>query len=123
VIVVLITIITGSELLRVLKFYVNPNIGDDGISLISSEFQYNNVLTELKVPVCGLTAKGSVCVCVCVSTCVHACVCVRVLSRLDWESWSYVHDIKIHKNTTYINVYTIKFHYHRLEVVHCLSKV
>ena len=54
-------IITGSASLRVLKFRVNPNIGDDGISLISSELQYNNILTELRVPVCGLTAKGSVC--------------------------------------------------------------
>ena len=42
-----------------LKFRVNPNIGDDGMSLISSELQYNNILTELRVPLCGLTAKGS----------------------------------------------------------------
>ena len=42
-----------------LKFRVNPNISDDGMSLISSELQYNNILIELSVPVCGLTAKGS----------------------------------------------------------------
>ena len=51
-------IITGSASLRVLNFHVNPNISDDGMSIISSELQYNNVLTELRVPVCGLTAKG-----------------------------------------------------------------
>ena len=51
-------IITDSTSLRVLKFSVIPNIGDDGMSLISSELQYNDILTELRVPVCGLTAKG-----------------------------------------------------------------
>ena len=51
-------IITGSASLKLLNFRVNPNISDDGMSLISSELQYNNILTELRVPVCGLTAKG-----------------------------------------------------------------
>jgi len=43
---------------------VNHNliIGDDGMSLISNELQYNNILTELMVAECGLSAKGSLCV-------------------------------------------------------------
>ena len=42
-------IITGSASLRVLGVSHNPNIGDDGMSLISSELQYNNILTKLSV--------------------------------------------------------------------------
>jgi len=52
-------IITGSALLRVLDVSFNHNIGDDGMSLISSELQYNNILTELRVAWCGLSVKGS----------------------------------------------------------------
>ena len=52
-------IITGSASLRELDVNYNPNIGDDGMSLISSELQYNNILTELRVERCGLSVKGS----------------------------------------------------------------
>ena len=52
-------IITGSASLKVLSVNINPNIGDDGMSLISSELQYNNILTELRVERCGLSVKGS----------------------------------------------------------------
>ena len=51
-------IITGSASLRVLDVSGN-NIGDDGMSLISSELQYNNILTKLRVERCGLSVKGS----------------------------------------------------------------
>ena len=50
-------IITGSASLRVLNVGGN-DIGDDGMSLISSELQYNNILTELRVSGCGLSVKG-----------------------------------------------------------------
>ena len=50
-------IITGSASLRVLDVNVN-DISDDGMSLISSELQYNNILTELSVVKCGLSVKG-----------------------------------------------------------------
>jgi len=52
-------IITGSASLRELDVSVNPNIGDKGMSLISSELQYNNILTKLSVTECGLSVKGS----------------------------------------------------------------
>jgi len=52
-------IITGSASLRELSVSLNPNIGDDGMSLISSELQYNNILTKLSVAGCGLSVKGS----------------------------------------------------------------
>ena len=52
-------IIAGSASLRELDISYNC-IGDDGMSLISSELCYNNVLTELWVGKCGLTAKGNV---------------------------------------------------------------
>ncbi|XP_065884103.1 ribonuclease inhibitor-like isoform X2 [Dysidea avara] len=32
------------------------------MSLISSELKYHNILTELRVPLCGLTAKGATCI-------------------------------------------------------------
>ena len=51
-------IITGSASLRVLDLSHNPNIGDEGMSLISSELQYNNTLTKLRVSGCGLSVKG-----------------------------------------------------------------
>ena len=50
-------IITGSASLRVLDVSYNP-ISDDGMSLISSELQYNNILTEVRVEGCGLSVKG-----------------------------------------------------------------
>ena len=50
-------IITGSASLRELDVSGN-DIGDDGMSLISSELQYNDILTELRVKACGLSAKG-----------------------------------------------------------------
>jgi len=50
-------IITGSASLRVLNVSYNP-ISDDGMSLISSELQYNNILTKLRVARCGLSVKG-----------------------------------------------------------------
>ena len=50
-------IITGSASLRELHVSDNP-INDDGMSLISSELHYNNILTELKVAECGLSVKG-----------------------------------------------------------------
>ena len=68
-------IITGRASLRVLKFRVNPNIGDDGMSLISSELKYNNILTELRVPLCGLTAKGSLVVFGITTNCVVVNLC------------------------------------------------
>ena len=52
--------IAGSASLRILDVSSNP-IGDDGILLISSELQYNNVLTKLKVAECGLSTKGIFC--------------------------------------------------------------
>jgi len=52
-------IITGSASLRVLNVSGNP-ISDDGMSLISSELQCNNILTELRVVECGLSVTGSV---------------------------------------------------------------
>ena len=55
-------VIVGSASLRVLDVSSNP-IGDDGISLISSELQYNNVLTKLKVAECGLSTKGIFALC------------------------------------------------------------
>ena len=53
-----IFIITGSTSLRVLDISGNPNIGDSGMSLISSELKYNNILTKLRVEECGLSVKG-----------------------------------------------------------------
>ena len=50
-------IITGSTTLRVLNVGGNK-IGDDGISMISEELQYNNSLTKLRVLNCGLSLKG-----------------------------------------------------------------
>ena len=50
-------IITGSTTLRVLDVGRNE-VGDDGISMISEELQYNNSLTELSVGGCGLSVKG-----------------------------------------------------------------
>ena len=50
-------IITGSASLRVLNVNCN-HISDNGMSLISSELQYNNILTELRVGPCGLSVKG-----------------------------------------------------------------
>ncbi|XP_065900737.1 NACHT, LRR and PYD domains-containing protein 3-like isoform X3 [Dysidea avara] len=38
------------------------NISDDGMSLISSELQYNNILTELRVGFCRLSVKGAICI-------------------------------------------------------------
>ena len=52
-------IITGSASLRVLDFNLNPNIGDDGMSLISSELYYDNILTVLRIEHCGLSVKSS----------------------------------------------------------------
>ncbi|XP_065898529.1 NACHT, LRR and PYD domains-containing protein 3-like isoform X2 [Dysidea avara] len=52
---------TSSASLRELDISYNC-IGDDGMSLISSELCYNNVLTELWVGKCGLTAKGAICI-------------------------------------------------------------
>lgn len=43
--------------LRVLDVNCN-RIGDDGMSLISDEFQHSSVLTELSVSRCDLSAKG-----------------------------------------------------------------
>ena len=51
-----IFIITGSTSLRVLDISGNPNIGDSGISLISSELKYNNILTK-RVEECGAQVK------------------------------------------------------------------
>ena len=51
------TVITGSTTLRVLDVGWNE-IGDDGISMISEELQYNNSLTELSLWWCGLSVKG-----------------------------------------------------------------
>ena len=50
-------IITGSASLIELNVSGN-NISDDGMSLISSELQYNNILTELRVGFCRLSVKG-----------------------------------------------------------------
>ncbi|XP_065901515.1 NACHT, LRR and PYD domains-containing protein 3-like isoform X2 [Dysidea avara] len=52
---------TSSASLRVLDVNVN-DISDDGMSLISSELQYNNILTELSVVKCGLSVKGAICI-------------------------------------------------------------
>ena len=52
-------IITGSTSLRVFDVSYNANIGDDGMLLISSALQYNNILSELRVAGCGLSVKGS----------------------------------------------------------------
>ena len=51
-------IIIGSTSLEVLGFSHNQ-IGDDGMSLISSELQYNIVLKSLRVAGCGLSVKGT----------------------------------------------------------------
>jgi len=48
---------TGSASLSVLNLDGN-SVGDDGMYLISSELQYNNMLTELRVAACGLSVKG-----------------------------------------------------------------
>ena len=53
----LLSLITGGASLRVLHVTGN-DISDDGMSLISSELQYNNILTELRVQWCGLSVKG-----------------------------------------------------------------
>ena len=52
-------IITGSASLRKLSVYGN-HISETGMSLILSELQYNNILTELSVATCGLSMKSSV---------------------------------------------------------------
>ncbi|XP_065901851.1 NACHT, LRR and PYD domains-containing protein 3-like isoform X2 [Dysidea avara] len=52
---------TSSASLRELDVSGN-DIGDDGMSLISSELQYNDILTELRVKACGLSAKGAICI-------------------------------------------------------------
>ena len=53
-------IITGNASLR--KLDVSGNlIGDDGIELISSELQHNNILNELAISGCGLSSKGIKC--------------------------------------------------------------
>ncbi|XP_065920220.1 leucine-rich repeat-containing protein 74B-like [Dysidea avara] len=52
---------TSDASLRVLDVSFNP-IGDDGMSLISSELQYNNILTELRVERCSLSVKGAICI-------------------------------------------------------------
>ena len=54
------TIITGSASLREFNVNWNPNIGDDGMSLISSED--SKILTKLGVASCGLSVKGSWCI-------------------------------------------------------------
>ena len=51
-------IVTGSVSLRMLCVSGNP-IGDEGISLISSELRCNNVLIGLEVMNCGLSVKGA----------------------------------------------------------------
>jgi len=52
-----IVIITDSSTLR--KLDIGGNfIGDDGMSLISRELQYNSTLTELWVAHCGILGKG-----------------------------------------------------------------
>ena len=56
VFVMFTVIITGSTTLRVLNVGLNE-IGDDGISMISKELQYNT-LTVLSVGECGLSVKG-----------------------------------------------------------------
>lgn len=52
-------ITTGSASLRELNFNDNHNIGDDGMSLISSELQCNSILKKLRVANCGLSVKGN----------------------------------------------------------------
>ncbi|XP_065903428.1 NACHT, LRR and PYD domains-containing protein 3-like isoform X2 [Dysidea avara] len=52
---------TSGASLRVLHVTGN-DISDDGMSLISSELQYNNILTELRVQWCGLSVKGAICI-------------------------------------------------------------
>ncbi|XP_065898508.1 protein NLRC3-like isoform X2 [Dysidea avara] len=52
---------TSSVSLRMLCVSGNP-IGDEGISLISSELRCNNVLIGLEVMNCGLSVKGAVCI-------------------------------------------------------------
>jgi len=51
--------IAGSASLKVLGVSDNPDIGDHGMSLISSALPYNTILTELRVTQCGLSVKGS----------------------------------------------------------------
>ena len=50
-------IITDSASLRVLDISHNP-IGNDGMSLISSELLSNKILTKLTIAECGLSVKG-----------------------------------------------------------------
>jgi len=48
-----------SPSLEVLNIGGNP-IGDDGLSLISRELQCNDVLIDLNIGSCGLSANGMV---------------------------------------------------------------
>jgi len=50
-------VIADIALLTVLDIAWN-SIEDDGMSLISTELQYNNVLKELWIAKCGLSAKS-----------------------------------------------------------------
>ncbi|XP_065901640.1 protein NLRC3-like isoform X3 [Dysidea avara] len=52
---------TSSASLRKLSVYGN-HISETGMSLILSELQYNNILTELSVATCGLSMKSAICV-------------------------------------------------------------
>ena len=53
-------------------------VGDDGMLLISSELQYNNVQVELWAEWCGLSVKGTNnSVCMVTIVCVCVCVCAR----------------------------------------------
>lgn len=49
----------GSEFLKVLGVDWNP-IGDDGILLLIEGLKDNNVLIELNVQNCSITAKGKI---------------------------------------------------------------
>ena len=51
-------VIIGRASLQELDISNNP-ISDDGMSLVSRELQYNNILTQLRVEMCGLSVKGS----------------------------------------------------------------
>ena len=75
-------IITGSTTLRVLDVGMNE-IGDDGISMISEEFQHNNSLTELSVRRCGLSVKGEELInfvfFACTSISEYCCLCYYII--------------------------------------------
>ena len=47
----------GSSSLRMLYATDNP-FGDDGMSLILGELQYNKVMAHLYISSCGLSEKG-----------------------------------------------------------------